>query len=64
MNNLNYRNKFSNLATKIFWSILYHSRIEALQIAQLLALVIFQLVFSYERKSERIERKFITQDPI
>ena len=41
----------------------YQSRIEVLQIAQFLALVIFCVNFSSERKSERIERKFKTQNP-
>ena len=42
---------------------LYCSRIEVLGIAQLLTFVSFVSVFSRERKSERIERKFKTQNP-
>ena len=46
------------------WSFgpFHHSSIEVLQIAQLLALVFFPS-FSSERKSERIERKFKTENP-
>ena len=44
----------------------YHSRIQVLQIAQLMALVIFVLVSLMwaVRKSERIERKFKKRNPI